>query len=163
MSDSTVFPDRTRTTDEIMWLEEISGERPLEWVAVRNTVTAEELGSARMKQLQAEILEVLDSPARIPFVSKHGDRYYNFWRDAEHPKGLWRRTTLERYRTADPEWEVLLDLDELARIEGTAWVFESADLLFPDNSRALLRLSPDGGDTSVVREFDLAKRAFVED
>ena len=44
---------------------------------------------------------------------KRGEHYYNFWKDAEHPRGLWRRTTLAEYRKAEPEWETVLDLDAL--------------------------------------------------
>ena len=39
--------------------------------------------------------------------------YYNFWRDAKNPRGLWRRTTLDEYRKPEPAWETVLDLDAL--------------------------------------------------
>ena len=31
-------------------------------------------------------------------IQKLGPYYYNFWRDAKNPRGLWRRTTLDEYR-----------------------------------------------------------------
>ena len=79
-----------------------------------------------------EVLEVLDSDAKIPLVGRAGDLLYNFWRDAEHERGLWRRTTLEQYRTDDPEWETLLDLDALSAAEGESWVWHGAQVLRPD-------------------------------
>ncbi|MGC4190705.1 MAG: prolyl oligopeptidase family serine peptidase [Thermomicrobiales bacterium] len=149
--------------DEFLWLEEIYGEQPLAWVAEQNAKTAEMLGSDDFDRMQARILEVLDSTDRIPMVGKYGDWYYNFWKDAEHPRGLWRRTTPESYRTASPEWETVLDIDALGKAEGIDWVFRGAQMLYPDYDRALLSLSPDGGDAVTLREFDVETKTFVED
>jgi prolyl oligopeptidase len=92
---------------------------------------------------------------------KRGPHLYNFWRDAAHPRGLWRRTTLEEYRKAEPSWDVLLDVDALARGEGENWVWGGADCLWPEYERCLVSLSRGGGDAEVVREFAVSKRAFV--
>src|SRR4051794_5157753 len=98
--------------DEFIWLEDIHGEKPLEWVTEQNERTGRMLETATFKETERQILEVLDSDDRIPIVGKYGHFYYNFWRDADHPRGLWRRTTLESYRTNTPDWEILLDVDE---------------------------------------------------
>jgi prolyl oligopeptidase len=161
MTTDVTFPDRT-ATDEWIWLEEIYGDDALEWVNEQNEKTLAALDQSALKKTSSRILEVLDSNDRIPMVARHGDFLYNFWRDSEHPRGLWRRTTMDSYRKSSPEWDVLLDVDELAREEDTEWVFAGANMLPPDNTRALLRLSPDGGDAVVVREFDLEGRTFVE-
>lgn len=163
MSTTIQFPDRSAVTDEWQWLEEIYNDRAMNWVEEQNRRTASALNTSAVEQTTGQILDVLDSDERIPMVVKAGEFYYNLWRDAEHPRGLWRRTTLESYRTDTPSWDVLLDIDELARQEGTEWVFAGAQMLFPDYTRALLRLSPDGGDAVVIREFDLEKREFVSD
>ena len=163
MTEVATFPDRAKTVDENLWLEDIYGEQPLAWVAEQNAKTEAMLHTPEFSEINARILEVLDSTDRIPYVGKHGEYYYNLWKDAEHPRGLWRRTTLEQYRRAEPEWDVLLDVDALGRAENTEWVFAGAQLLHPDYTRALLRLSPDGGDAVTVREFDLETRSFVED
>jgi prolyl oligopeptidase len=113
------------------------------------------------KALNERFLKILDSRDRIPGVSKIGDRYYNFWRDAEHPRGVWRRTTLEEYRKAAPAWETVLDLDALGAAEKENWVWEGASVLSPADVRCLVSLSRGGADASVVREFDLTKKAFV--
>ncbi|MDI3329230.1 MAG: prolyl oligopeptidase family serine peptidase [Micrococcus sp.] len=156
-------PPVTGTDDEFLWLENIHGERPLDWVRRQNARTEARLDTEGFRRLQRQVTEVLDAPDRIPHVSKRGPQYYNFWRDAEHPRGVWRRTDWASYLAGHPAWEVLLDVDRLAEEEGTPWVFSGARLLRPDWDRALLRLSPDGGDAVAVREFDLATRQFVPD
>ena len=102
------------------------GARPLAWVKERNAESTKELTrSADFQALERRILEILDSEDRIPTVQKLGPYYYNFWRDAKNPRGLWRRTTLEEYRKAKPAWEVVLDLDLLGQGRegelGLAW------------------------------------------
>ncbi len=161
MSDSMTFPDRSKRDDEFAWLEEIYDDNALAWVVEQNDRTTEALGTPRFESLNQRILDVLDSTDRIPEVAKHGAFLYNFWKDADHPRGLWRRTSLDSYRTDDPNWEILLDLDELCRLENVQWVFAGARLLFPGYTRALLRLSPDGGDAVAIREFDLSSKTSV--
>ena len=149
--------------DENLWLEEIYSADALAWAERQSAATVAKFFSADFEALTDRLLEVIDSDDRIPLVSKAGDFYYNFWRDAVHPRGLWRRTSLESYRRAQPEWDVLLDIDELGRTEHTEWVFAGASLLPHDWTRALVRLSPDGGDACTAREFDIPSRTFVED
>ena len=150
-------------TDENLWLENIHGEAPLKWAAEQSEATRARFASPEFEELSGRILEVIDSEDRIPIVRRRGAHYYNFWRDREHPRGLWRRTTLESYRAADTDWELLLDVDELGRHEGPQWVFSGAKLLPHDYTRALVALSSDGGDAVTVREFDLPSRSFVPD
>jgi prolyl oligopeptidase len=113
--------------------------------------------------LEKRILEILDSKERIPAVEKLGPRYYNFWRDAKSPRGLWRRTTLAEYRRPEPAWETVIDVDALAAAENENWVWHGAVCLKPDYRRCLVELSRGGADATVVREFDLAAKAFVKD
>ncbi|HEU0165439.1 MAG TPA: hypothetical protein VFQ54_10370, partial [Thermomicrobiales bacterium] len=155
-------PANPAETDEFIWLEDIYGEAPLAWVAEQNQVTSRMLATPAFAQTQQQILDVLDSTERIPTVTRYGDFLYNFWKDADHPRGLWRRTSLEQYRTARPEWETVLDIDALGKAEGTDWVFAGAQLLYPEYERALLHLSPDGGDAVTIREFDVSAKTFVE-
>jgi prolyl oligopeptidase len=149
--------------DPYLWLEDVTGDDAMVWVRARNAETHATLESdPDFAKLEADILEVLDSKDKIPVVSKRGPYYYNFWKDAEHPRGLWRRTTPESYRQADPAWEVVLDIDALGRQEGKAWVFAGATFLEPDFSRCIVSLSPGGSDTTVKREFDLVSKRFVD-
>lgn len=160
---TSTYPDRHRTDDENLWLEDIYGEQPLAWVSEQNQRTLGLFGPENLARTKAQALEVYDSDDRIPMVSQHGDWLYNHWQDDNHPRGLWRRTTLEIYRSGSPAWDVLLDIDALGEREGTRWVWHGAELLSPDFTRALVQLSPDGGDADEVREFDLESRTFVED
>ena len=150
------------TTDPYVWLEDVTGEKAMAWVRARNAESAKELESGgTFTTLQAEILKILDSEARIPYVSKYGAYYYNFWRDAKNPRGLWRRTTLEEYRKPSPTWETVLDVDALGAAEKESWVFRGAQFLRPDYRRCLVSLSRGGADASVTREFDVEAKSFV--
>ncbi|MEU0463364.1 prolyl oligopeptidase family serine peptidase [Amycolatopsis sp. NPDC006131] len=148
--------------DPYLWLEDVTGERALDWVRQRNAESVAELtGGTRFEQLRDEAREVLDADDRIPYIRRRGEYFYNFWQDAAHPRGLWRRTTLDSYRTERPDWEVLLDVDALAEAEGENWVWQGAAVLRPSYRRGLAELSRGGADAAVVREFDLETREFV--
>jgi prolyl oligopeptidase len=152
------------TDDENLWLDDIDGAKPLEWVKARNAETVSKYAETpAFKTLDARILEMLDSDAKIPMVSKIGDHFYNFWRDKQHPKGLWRRTTLAEYRKDKPAWETVIDLDALAASEKENWVWHGAQCLKPDYRRCLVSLSRGGADADVIREYDLSTKAFVKD
>ncbi|MFG2838127.1 prolyl oligopeptidase family protein [Streptomyces zaomyceticus] len=154
----------TSDDDPYLWLEDVSGEAALAWVAERNAETAGAVAADDgFAALRTRLREVLDASDRIPYTVRRGPYLYNFWRDADHVRGVWRRTTLERYREDTPEWEVLLDVDALAAEEDEKWVWDGARVLRPTYDRALVRLSRDGGDAVVVREFDLGTREFVAD
>jgi prolyl oligopeptidase len=147
--------------DPYLWLEDITGEAALNWVRQHNDPTLAELCDDRFEQFRAQALEVLDTDARIPYVVRRGDYLYNFWRDTEHTRGVWRRTTLEQYRGESPDWEVLIDLDALAADEDENWVWAGANVIEPDFSLALISLSRGGADAAVEREFDMRTREFV--
>ncbi|WP_406859361.1 prolyl oligopeptidase family serine peptidase [Streptomyces sp. HUAS MG47] len=150
--------------DPYLWLEDVSGEAALAWVAERNAETdAALVADPGFAGLKERLREVRDASDRIPYTTRRGAYLYNFWQDAEHVRGLWRRTTPEQYRKDAPEWEVLLDVDALAEAEGEKWVWAGARVRHPAYDRALVQLSRDGGDAVVVREFDMATLAFVED
>ena len=150
--------------DPYLWLEEVEGAEALAWVTERNRVTHAALADRQpgFDALRERLCAAFDAEDRIPNLSKLGDRYYNFRQDETHPRGLWRRTTLEEYRKPAPAWEVVIDFDALGRAEGERWVFAGAPVLVPGYDRALVRLSRGGADAVVVREFDLVARRFVE-
>jgi len=149
--------------DPYLWLENIDADDALDWVRERNDTTVEGLHGPFFEQLRTEALAVLDTDTRIPYVRRRGAYLYNFWRDAANPRGLWRRTTLASYRTDAPEWDVLIDVDELARVDGQNWVWAGADVIEPDHRLAMVSLSRGGSDAAVVREFDMTARDFVTD
>jgi prolyl oligopeptidase len=150
--------------DPYRWLEEVTGEKPLAWVKEQNARSSAELSKLpEFTTIQDRLLKILDSNDRIPFVSKNGELYYNFWRDAQHKRGLWRRTTLEEYKKPEPKWETVLDLDALAEQEKENWVWGGATMVRPTFDRCLISLSRGGADADVVREFDPIKKEFVKD
>ncbi|MDM0010867.1 prolyl oligopeptidase family serine peptidase [Variovorax sp. J22P168] len=164
MKDKETMTAAAPPEDPHGWLEDVAGDASLAWVRARNAETDGRLASTpAFAQLRDDIRAVLDSDARIPYVHKVGAHFYNFWRDAEHERGIWRRTTLDEYRKPQPQWETLLDLDALNRAEGENWVWHGADCLRPDYRRCLIALSRGGADADVTREFDLVERRFVED
>lgn len=156
--------DVTEETDPHLWLEEVTGEKALDWVRAQNKVTQDKFeASESFTTLRDDLLKILDSDERIPFVSKRGEYYYNFWRDQKNERGLWRRTSLEEFRKQQPTWEIVLDLDALAESEQENWVWSGAPLLRPKYERALIELSRGGADATVTREFDLTTKQFVKD
>lgn len=149
--------------DPFLWLEEVEGERAMEWVESRNERTLAELSaSPHYQPIFERVKAVLDSRDRIAFPSILGDRLYNFWQDASNPRGVWRRTTWESYLSGDPRWEVVLDMDALSAAEGVNWSFAGSSCLEPEYRRCLVRLSRGGADAVEIREFDMRTRRFIE-
>ena len=155
------------TDDKYAWLEDVTGDKPLQWVKARNAKAEAEIAATpEFAQLEGKLRAMLDSDARIPGVEKMGAYYYNFWKDKDHERGVWRRTTLEEYRKPQPQWETVIDLDALNAAEGLQddrkWVWHGADCRKPDYDRCLVALSRGGSDADVTREFDLASKQWVE-
>jgi len=149
--------------DPYVWLEDVHGEKQLTWVKEQNAASLGPLKSdPRYQKNYDSILEVLDATDRIPMGSLSHGFVYNFWQDAANPKGLWRRTAIADYQNAQPRWEVLLDVDALAKAEKENWVFKGAECS-PGEVRCLIRLSRGGGDAVVVREYDLKAKQLATD
>jgi prolyl oligopeptidase len=152
------------TLDPYLWLEERESPVALEWVKKHDSATLGELrADSNFARFQAEALAILSSKDRIPSGTLMGGYVYNFWEDADHVRGIYRRTSLEEYEKPNPQWETVLDIDSLNRAEGKSWVFHGASFLPPDYSRALVSLSDGGKDAAIVREFDATTKKFVAD
>jgi prolyl oligopeptidase len=149
--------------DPYLWLEEVDGAPALDWVERQNAATLARFGDARFAADRELLRAILDRPDNIPYVMRRGARLFNFWKDEAHPRGLWRTTSLDSFRTESPDWDVLLDVDALAAREGEDWIWGGAATLPRRHDRAILSLSHGGGDAVALREFDLTARAFVAD
>ena len=150
--------------DPYLWLEDVEAEASLAWARERNAETLEVFSEDEgFQALQTRLQGIYDSDDRIASPYQMGDGWYNFWRDADHPRGIWRMTTRERYLSGSPEWETVIDVDALGEAEGVSWVWRGADCLYPEYRRCMVRLSRGGADAVVVREFDTETMAFVED
>ena len=149
--------------DPFLWLEDIEGERALDWVREQNRHSAEALeAEPQFQQTFNRLRAIYDSDARIPEVEQLGAWLYNFWRDAEHPRGIWRRIRPEYFARNQPRWQTVLDLDVLAEQESENWVWEGQHCLHPEYRRCLIKLSRGGADAHVLREFDLHTGQFVD-
>lgn len=158
-----VQAEGTMTDDPYVWLEDVHGAKPLEWVHAHNEKALALLKSdPRYHEHFDTILSILDATDRIPFGTLDHRYVFNYWQDAVHPKGIWRRTTIADYAQAAPKWETLIDLDKLAADEHENWVWKGAECT-PSLSRCLVSLSRGGGDAIVVREFDPVRLAFIAD
>lgn len=80
---------------------------------------------------------------------------------------------MSSYETESPQWTTVLDVDELSRKEGVAWIWRGSRILprardsMSDDAkrvtRALVSLSRSGCDSVVIREFDLVALDFVDE
>jgi prolyl oligopeptidase len=149
--------------DPYLWLSDVHSAKALEWVRQQNDRTDAALRSDPVfLKDRARILSVLNSNNRIPEGVLEHQWVLNFWQDASHVRGLWRRTTVADYANPLPHWQTLLDLDRLDRDTHQNWVWAGAQCT-PSLRRCLLSLSPGGGDASVVREYDLQAHRFLDD
>jgi prolyl oligopeptidase len=148
--------------DPYVWLEEIDGPKALEWARMEN---ARSLGilekDPRFATLREEARTILTSPSRLPLGEIHRGAIYNFWQDETNLRGVWRRASADSYRNGKPEWETLVDFDQLARDENENWVAGGIVCLEPEHRHCMVELSRGGGDTSTWREFDTTTRRFV--
>lgn len=151
-------------SDPYLWLEEIHGERALTQVKEWNGKTAAALtADPQYEKNRAEARAILDDESQIAEPGQvFGDQVTNLWRDAQHPRGLWRQSPLEAFLAGKPQWDTLIDVDALGKAEGKSWVWHEADCLAPDYNRCLISLSPGGSDADVVREWDRRTRTFVD-
>ncbi len=158
---ATSTQDALEGADPYLWLEDVHGKQSIEWVNAQNARSTAILRTDPDYQPDYEaILKVMDAVDRIPYGDLDHQYVFNFWQDAQHPKGLWRRTSIADYAKPAPAWEVLLDLDRLAAEDHENWVWKGAECT-PSLERCLVHLSRGGGDAAVVREFDLSGKAFV--
>ena len=154
---------QAQSEDPFLWLEEVESEAALDWARGQNERSEERLKAHPLfEQLLDRNLETLTSEDRIAYPSLMGGQIYNFWRDATHVRGIWRKTSIEGYRKDDPEWDVLLDVDALADDDDENWVWAGSSCVYPSYDRCLIGLSRGGADAAVRREFDMETREFVE-
>jgi len=145
------------------FLSDIEGDKALAWVHAKNDATLAKLSAdPRFGEYQADMLKILQATDRIPApaFARHG-HIDNFWQDADHVQGIWRRTTWESYKSGTPQWDTILDIDALSKAEGKNWVYEGSSCLPPDENLCLVSLSDGGADATVVREFDVRTKTFV--
>ena len=154
----------SEASDPYVWLEDVEGARAMAWVKDHNTHSLGVLqGDPRYEPLHQQALAIVQARDRIPAPGfTHDGHIDNFWQDAQHVRGVWRRTTLDSYKTAEPQWETVLDIDALAEAESANWVYKGSTCLAPEERYCLISLSNGGKDAVTLREFDSVTRSFVE-
>ena len=162
-ADATTSKGTDGQDDPYLWLEEVEGERALSWVREQNERSLTELEAVpAYEAMLSEARAILTSEERIPAAALRGGYAYNFWQDQDHVRGLWRRMPVDQYVAGGADWDVIIDVDQLADSEGENWVYEGVDCLAPAYTRCIVTLSRGGSDAAVRREFDVDARAFVE-
>jgi len=102
--------------DPNLWLTDIHGAKPLAWVKQQNARSDAAIKSdPQFAKDRASILTVLNADDRIPEGTLDHQWVFDFWQDAGHVRGIWRRTTIADFASKTPHWQTLLDVDELDR------------------------------------------------
>ena len=149
--------------DKYLWLEEVDGKEALEFVNAQNQISIDKLGKEKDYQsIYDKSLEILNSTDKIASPEVQGIYVYNFWKDKNHVRGIWRRCLLVNYTNNKMDWETLLDIDALSQKDNIKWVFKGASGHYPTYSKFLISLSKGGGDAVFIKEFDADKKQFIE-
>ena len=162
LAGTPVMAQTAPTDDPYVWLEDKDGAKALSWVEAENARTLPRLrNDSRFAGFYRDALAIASAKDRIPMPSQRNGRILNFWRDADHPQGLWRATSEADYANPNPAWTTLIDLDALSKAEGKKWVWKGATCLLPEERYCLVSLSEGGEDALEMREFDLQTGQFV--
>jgi prolyl oligopeptidase len=149
--------------DPHQWLEEWTTPRAMTWVEAHNKRTTDVLeADPRYAPYFAEALTLAQAKDRLPNGNLINGQIYNFWQDADHVRGIWRRTSVASFASPNPQWETVLDLDRLAADEKANWVWKRVSCAQPAERRCLIELSDGGEDAVTVREYDLVTGKFVD-
>ncbi len=150
--------------DPFLWLEEVEGEKSLEWVKDQNSKTLAYFADIpEYEQTLSEAYDILTDEKKLVYPEIHQDDVYNFWQDANHSRGILRKQPVNSYVAGKSDWEVVLDIDKLTEESGIPWVYKYVDFAGPESNRCILILSEGGTDASHLREFDIAEKRFVKD
>ncbi|NJO70188.1 MAG: S9 family peptidase, partial [Bacteroidetes bacterium] len=149
--------------DPYLWLEDITGEKSLEWVKAQNKVSENAfIATPLFKSLNEKFLDALNDSDKIVYPTLRNKYVYNFWKDKNHERGIWRRMPKDDYVAGKTEWETMIDFDELSARENKKWVYQGVTWLEPDYELCLVNLSDGGTDKGEIREYDAVKKEFVK-
>jgi len=160
------LPARAADADDL-WLEDGASAAVRQWVAARNAETeARLLPDPRYAEERRRFLSLGGGRHEEDYLN--GGLVHRLRSDASRPLGRWQvraAGAAARRLLGDDRWHTMLDLDALARAEGRRWTFplwwKNPMCDTSIGPRCMVNLSPDGGDRTVLREFDLKTRRFV--
>lgn len=154
--------------DPNLWLEDVTGARALQWVKAQNDRYLPELEAVPgFRESEKRALSILEDPRRIALPGGVGPsavtatQLFNFWRDKDHVRGLWRVSPRAAFDAGKPQWRTLIDMDALEAEGHRNLQFSGATCLAPDYQRCMVALSVGGRDSVEVREFDTVAARFV--
>ncbi|MCX8473478.1 MAG: prolyl oligopeptidase family serine peptidase [Sediminibacterium sp.] len=149
--------------DKYQWLENVDSPLALDFVNTQNKATLKILTNQKdYKSIYDKSLEIYNSSEKIAYPTIHGKYVYNFWKDKNHERGIWRRCLLDDYTSGNIQWETLIDIDELSKKDNIKWVYKGASGLFPNYNKFLISLSNGGGDAIYIKEFDADQKEFIK-
>lgn len=161
---SIFFSTLKAQEDPYLWLEEVDSQKSLDYINKLSKSTVDKFKQSEYyKDIQDNSLKIYNSTDRIVYPSILGEYVYNFWQDKEHIRGIWRRTPKSKYLTGKPEWEILLDFDKMSKEDNEKWVYKGSSGIYPNYNRFLVSLSRGGGDATIIREYDIEKKTFIDD
>ena len=146
------------TDDPYIWLEDVSGQRAMDWVNSHNAKTQAVLeADPRYQQFYDEALAIAQAKDRIPYGTFSAARSTISGRTPTMSAASGGSTSARRLRDpAARSGTTVLDLDALAKAEKANWVLKGATAPARPRRRCLISLSDGGEDAVTVREFDLA-------
>jgi prolyl oligopeptidase len=149
--------------DPYTYMEDIEGTQALDFARQENARSLPRLqNDPRYAGFYEDARKIVTAKDRIPDVHfVHGGMLRDHWQDAAHVRGVWRTATLASYRSGNPAWKTLLDIDALAKAENANFVWKGADCLQPAARLCLVALSNGGKDAIEAREFDTETGQFV--
>jgi prolyl oligopeptidase len=153
----------TLPEDKYIWLEDVSSPRAMDWVNAQNDRSMKAFqADPHWKPFVDEALALAQNPDRLAVPSQRGNEIYNTWRDAEHPRGLLRKTSVADYLSSTPHWQTVIDFDALGKQEHVNWVPKGEGCLYPGDEYCIVTISDGGEDAITGREFNLKTGKFVD-
>jgi prolyl oligopeptidase len=149
---------------DLSYLEEVTSPQALRFAEIENV-----LSIARLKTdplfpvLEKEVLDIVTAKDKLPMIFFAHGYLYQYWQDQIQVRGHLKRISVSDYNAKKENWEIVFDLDAVAKAEEKNWVWKGLDCYKLNETKCLFFLSNGGKDATVAREFDLTKKDFVKD
>ncbi len=149
---------------DLSYLEEIESPQVRRFAEVENVLSVARLKTDPLfPVIEKEILDVVTAKDKLPAIYFHDGQLYQFWQDQVHVRGQLKRIPIADFNAHKTNWEVVLDLDDIAKNENKNWVWKSLTCYKKNDRMCLVFLSNGGKDAITAREYDLGKKEFVKD
>lgn len=151
-------------SNDLSYLEEVTSPQALRFAEIENVLSIARLKTDPLfSVIEKEVLDIITAKDKLPTIFFAHGFLYQYWQDQIQVRGQLKRLSVEDYNASKNNWEVVFDLDVVAKVEDKNWVWKGLDCYKKDETKCLFFLSNGGKDAVVTREFDLAKKDFVKD